>query len=321
MTFTTAGLDRPPGNLRDWLTHCALARSTTERLEITPREHERMLELAHQWPRVYAGSYHLTIPSERRKYVVFNEYPVPNGELAREYVKQCWEASCWGGVPPDKSPRKARHPYWNRRAPLYCRPVRHRSLAYVDIHHAYWSIVEPYCLDHVLSTSGNTVAGVVPFLYPREVDRDRRLRHAVVGTLFSHQLSWLAWGEWKTVPLASPTSNPSLARITFDTMHAVCRDVREHFETFAWLTDACIVARKDGPAVVEMLRERWALSSRVVAEGMGAVWAPSTYRVGPKVTLDISNRNASYTVTECEKINPRISVRRWREERRRAVLG
>ena len=86
--------------LRDILTDDVLARDKYRRVEVSPRELERyMNEDIHRYPRVYAGTHHVTVPAEKRRFISFVEWPVTAGELARAYLRRCYESSDWGGLP------------------------------------------------------------------------------------------------------------------------------------------------------------------------------------------------------------------------------
>jgi len=287
------------------------------RQEIAPADLESFLvDGAEKYSRVYVGGAHFTIPELRTRFISFTEYPVTYGECAREYLRLCYDSA---GVVPIRP--RAHHRYWAKKAPLYCRPVKHRGLAYVDINHAYWEIVRHYAADHAMGygpLEGEQVPGRVPFVLPDEIDAERRLRHTVVGTLLAHRLSWLEYGSWRDVAVPAPWANPSMARIIFDTMNAVARDVMAHTEVFAWMTDAAIVPNREAEAVQDVLAERWRLGSTIESRGQGAVWSPSCYRVGLKMSLDIAHKNATYVETPCAKV-ARVNVERTRRWRRDAT--
>ena len=286
------------------------------RREISHHEFDKMvLEDLDAIDRAFVGRAHITVPSQKTRWIVYTGYPVTDGELAREYLRRCYKASPWGG-PPTLKP-KASHPYWRKRAPVMAAPVKHRHLAYVDIGHAYWNIARHYQADVTLTRDKNRfLPGVVPFLFPDVIDADRRLRHTLMGTIFSHSLAWTRYGAWVEAPVCSPFANPSLLRICYDTLQAVASDIVSKFETFAWLTDAAIVNADQAENVIEHLERHWHLPARLVAEGMGAVWSPSTYRVGPKATANIVNGTADWTVTASSNL-ARVNVRtikKWRAD-------
>lgn len=305
-------------NILDHLTQSVLERDKPgwRRVEVTPKDIERYTqEDVYNYPRCFVGTHHVTNPSLKRRFISFTEYPVTYGEMAREYLRQCYEQSEWHGPPP-RGPSPA-HPWWAKRAPIFTQHTTHVAMAYVDIDHAYWSLLQPYCADHLITEGDKHVAGCVQFLWPDAVDVERRLRHAVVGCLFSHRIGWMSFGEWKEAPQCAPWSNPSLARLCYDTLHAIAVDVRKRFECFAWLTDAGIV--RNGGGMVQLLQERWGLTSKIEAEGMGAVWSPSTYQVGTKRTENIRSKRADFTVTNFDNIPKRHAVEKYRRWRMKAI--
>lgn len=305
--------------LRDDLTEAVLGRDKPgwRRREISWDELDRLVGQAARWPQVFVGATHVTIPAKKTRFLVYGEGEVSRGELAREYVRQVYQASPWAGPPTRKI--SASHPYWAKTPPLCARPVRHRSLAYLDLVHAYWEIIRHYRADVTLTRRDNRILdGWADWLRPEEVDADRPLRHAVAGVLFSRELVWLHYGEEVRVSMPSPYANPSLARLVFDTLHAVAAEIDRTFTLYAWLTDACIVPRRQASAVQDHLRTRWGLASTVKGEGMGDVWSVTTHEVGNKVTRDLRNQHHHGETAPFEGLR-RVNVQRYRRWRREAL--
>lgn len=275
------------GLLRPSLETRVLDRSTYQRREIGYPELESWVGARiDDYERVYLGASSVTIPELKLKMVVYDEFPVTAGELAREYLRLVYD-----DYDPGLRPGH-RHPGWGWEAPLYCAPTRHRPMAYIDIHSAYWQLVRCFRPDDLPLPDGGCIEGELAWLSPEAVEEDRRLRHALVGSMFANKVEWHRYGKPMSTYAPNKWSNPSLKRLCMSTLHAVAAACRRRFGLHAFLTDAMIVDADQGERVVKWLADEWSLSSRIEAVGMGQVWSTTQYMVGGKQTMDFTNGNA-----------------------------
>jgi hypothetical protein len=272
-----------------------------------------------QYSQVYLGMESVTVRDERMRYVHEATWPCTSGELAREYLKHTL-----GG-----RRRVAPRPDWYRRtAPLWCTPHR-GTMAYVDLRHAYWEIVRRFCPEVAFYKPGTRDQEII---HPRsevawtndeQVDEDRRLRHAIVGALFSRSVRYHHYGEPVEQVLYAGHHRPSLYRICMDMLHAVALDVSRHFALHAWLTDAAIVDERDAEGLREFLMERWSFPSEVKGRGRGSVVNTSSYRLGelhdPGAKWTEDQRNGTTARRQELHRIAKVNVTWWREQRRRSV--
>jgi hypothetical protein len=268
-----------------------------------------------------------TIMDTKTRLVPVPAWPVVDGELGRAYLRAMTEH--YGTAPPyQRGVVKAGH--MERGPALWCEPVRRmKFLSYVDLHHAYWSILRPHCWDtlHMLDGRVLTPLGGLRWIRPDEVAEDRGIRLAVPGTLFARGFAFYHWGKWTEHP-RSPGSftQPSLYHIVFSTMHAIAADVIRHFPVHAWLTDACIIDAAAEDDVRGFLAERWALASSVKGRGMGQVFNVGSYRIGgwpyaehryeiKRWSRDQDDRNDKKMYRAIRKVS-RVNVIYWRNLRK-----
>ena len=261
--------------LRDVLTDAVLARSRWKRKQVGYPEIERkQAAWTDQYGRVFVGHSSISVATTGVKLVAYDEWPVTSGELGRAYLRLVF------GAGTDRRARaNARGFSWQ--APLVCAPVRHRSLAYVDITSAYWQLLAPFGPDDLL-LAGDVVPGHLSWLTTDEVEADRALRHSIVGSIFSNHLVWWSYGRIVSIDKASPWSNPTLRAHAMQVLHAACGQVARTTTLHAWMTDAAIVDDEDADTVQALLASTWGLSSKVKARGPGAVVNATTYVVGDK---------------------------------------
>ena len=236
---------------------------------------------------VYVGGDSITIKDTRQKLLTWRTFPVTNGELAREYLRQVFPPRKEHETPLMANPANVG---FLAKAPLFCEPVRHRPLAYVDIESAYWQLISCYRPDDMPFPSSRSVnAGTLEWWRPDEVRQTRGLRHAIAGSMWSNRIEWCNRGTWRETLATSRWSNPWIKRHVMHTLHAVVWDLMGRVNLHAWLTDAAIVDADDATEVVDRLARHWHLTSRVVASGAGAVWNVTSYVVGEKRSLNIEH--------------------------------
>ena len=97
-----------------------------------------------RYMRVYAGATSITVVDTHEKLLSWQTwedgYGATPGELARAYLRLTFETCSRLMVSPSNLGFLAQ-------APIYANPVRHRTLAYVDVHSAYWQLARVYAPD------------------------------------------------------------------------------------------------------------------------------------------------------------------------------
>jgi hypothetical protein len=283
------------GDLRHVLTTSVLEHSPYRRREIGYPEMESFIggELE-RYPQVYVGEKHITIPSQRLKLVCYDAYPVPVGECAREYLNTVYADT--------RQPLRPRHgaPGFTWNPPAYCEPTR-GTLAYVDIVACYWQILSVLRPDDIVLGDA-VIEGSTQWLNTDDMEADRELRHAVVGSIFSSSLTCWRYGVERTVKMPARWANPSLRRYCMSVLHSICsRAVRKH-GLVAWMTDAAILPASEAELFSDHLAMRWGLRSKVKAAGRGEVWSVTSYQVGQKRSRDVTNRNATFQPSPFSRI-------------------
>ena len=274
--------DAPALTLRDHLREAVLARSPYRRESVTFDElAKRRAAWIDQYRQVYVGTVSITVPALKLKLIRYDEWPVTSGEMARQYLRQVYD-----GVPAIGASPRARGFRWS--PPIVARPTRHGVFAYVDIESAFWQLISCFRPDDLIL--GGTIAeGTAEWWTTDGVAADRRLRHCIHGSVFSHHLTFYRFGTPVTIGVTSKWSNPTLQLHCMQVLHALCAAVDRRFSLQAWLTDAAIVHADDAEAVVEMLARDWRVASKVKAAGAGAVVNATSFAVGEKSSLDVRN--------------------------------
>ena len=269
--------------LRATLSDQVLEGSRWDRVEITYPELETWIGArVDAYERVFVGLHSITIPAEKKKYIVYDRFPVTPGEIAREYLRTVWQER--RTMLPTKSA-----PGWHWEAPIHCEPVHNTMLAYIDIEQAYWQLLTPWRPDDVPLPHGGCIEGELEWLVPSVVAEDRELRHAIVGTIFASRITWLRYGQPQTAYAPKFWSSPSLKRTCMQTLHAMATQVRRRYGLYAWLTDAAILDAHVAQEVSDFLAIHWGVRSRVVASGIGSVFSPTAYIVGEKRTRNFTS--------------------------------
>lgn len=286
-------------------------RTLVSDLEIAAKA--RTTEWLEPWERVYAGSGSLTIQDSHEKLLSWRTWPATSGELARRYLNQVWESGT-------ARPLMARPTNlgFKAQAPLYCEPTlpeEHRVLAYVDVVSCYWQLLSCWRPDDMPLGRGLS-EGRLSWLRPVELGRERHLRHAVAGAMWSSQIEWCHHGKWVRAAATSRWSNPYLKRRVMETLHAIALEVASKWTLFGWLTDAAIVEAHQADEVVAYLRDSWHLESRIVAIGIGAVWNVTSYRVGEKTSLGIQHQRIPTPSAFSNLVPPEVGTTWLASERR-----
>lgn len=171
---------------------------------------------------------------------------------------------------------------WRWNAPLFCEPVRHRALAYVDVTSAFWQLVSPFRPDDVPLPGGEVIEGEMDWLSPEVIDGDRRLRHAVVGSLFYSELPIYCYGKACEIRVRNYWTSPALRRLTMSSLHAMAQGVRRRFGLHAWLTDAAIVDARVADDVVDWLAVHWASGPGWSSRGLATCGTRRRTGSGPR---------------------------------------
>lgn len=301
--------------LRDELTADVLAREPEgwKRRTLTHPQYEALEGGGmNRYREVFLGHEHITIRDTKTRLVLWPFRPVATGELARAYLRILYEGA---GIEP--RPSTWHSPYWQPKAPLYCRPVQHADLAYVDISSAHWQIAAPFGPDMLVSKERGEILdpGSVGWWRYDEVDTDRTLRHNIMGSIFSHGITSYRYGKEQLRKWTGTWANPSLYLTVMATLHAIALGACRRYDVRAWLTDACILPAEQASDLVAWLEDTWAIRSRIVAEGLGGVYRTTEYIVGDKVTENIRNGNATLEPLGRKDLHrhlPAPMLREWR---------
>lgn len=207
---------------------------------------------------------------------------VTNNELAREYLKYCLEEGQRTGGQILRCP-KSHDRYLDILPTLYYEGGRHNGeYAYVDISSAYWTLCKTSTIDMRYEPGHHVLTGKAPFLDADEVTVYRQLRHAIPGNLKCGDMQVSRYGELSTCDFRSRLGYPSLVGYIMHTMHAIAREVIDHFGALMILTDAYIVPRDYASSLIDFLYERWGLQSIIKSEGEGSLYQLGVYQVGSK---------------------------------------
>lgn len=267
--------------LRDVLTEQVLERSRWKRRQCGyPELERRRAAWIDRFGQVFVGTTSLTVTDTQTKLIAYDDWPVTDAELARAYLRLVF-----AGVKGRRLP-SPRAPGFGWQAPIVCSPVRHRSLAYVDIVSAYWQLISAFRPDDVI-LGKEVIPGRAEWLTADEVARTRRLRHCVHGTIFANRIAYYRYGHLVVAPKVNAWSNPTLRSYCMQTLHAVAGRLGRSVGLHAWMTDAAIVDADDAESVTSYLAREWRLTSALKAQGNGAVISATTYMVGDKASRDI----------------------------------
>ena len=276
--------------LRTGLAEQVLKRTNRyERIEISQMEYdEKWLDWIKGFPVVYVGHKHLTVPEIGQRLIVWDQFPVTDGELARQYLRTVYE-----DLPQKRQNPKSSLFEWE--APIFTAPVTNRALAYVDIEAAYWQIVSVFRPDDVVLSNGAVAGGEADWIEPATVAGDRGLRHAVVGSIFANSILVHEHGKPRRILASSPWTNGWLKRHCMQVLHAIAGELAGEGRLHSFMTDAAIVDWRTQEEIVHWLSGTWGLRARVKAQGMGSVWSPTTYEVGEQRSMDLVNGTTTRT--------------------------
>lgn len=223
---------------------------------------------------------------------------IGNSELARSYIKLCL-AEANGKVA--RCNYKRYEEYLTYPAPLYYEPGtvngRHRGdYAMVDISSAYWTIHKSVTIDLKFEPGRWILLGRTPYRHTEEVTAYRGMRHAIPGMLAAAEMAEYRYGKRIDYKFPDKLSYPGIIGYTYHVMHAIAREVIDHFDAAMVLTDAYIVPRDRAEELVRFLRERWGVTGVVKARGYGALYEMNVYQIGT-----YRSRNAPAVWTDEEK--------------------
>lgn len=212
------------------------------------------------------------------KYLPPSTGGITNNELAREYLRCCLEAK-EGKIA--KCPRR-NESYLSLPATLYYEGGRKQgSYAYVDISSAYWTIHKTATIDMRYEPGQWVLTGGAPYRDVDEVTAYRGLRHAIPGSLKISEMQIFRYGEGQDCSFKGKFSYPGIVGYCMHVMHAIAREVIDHFGASMILTDAYIVPQDRAQELVRFLWERWGVGAVIKAQGSGALYGLNVYQVGP----------------------------------------
>lgn len=248
------------------------------------------------------------------KYMPVSTGGVTSSELAREYIKLCLEQA----GPTLRSPKRY-YQYLDIPASLYYEGGRHKGkFAYVDISSAYWTIHKTTTIDMRFTPNKVVGTGKAQYLYTDEVTNYRGLRHAIPGSLRAGKMQLCRNGKPEAVEFKGNLSYPGIIGYTMSVMHAIAREVIDHFGALMILTDAYIVPQDQGEALTEFLWERWGVVAVVKAAGEGELYELNCYQVGNHQSADADPSGTYRSRPFSNLIDINSS---WMQKERRIVLN
>lgn len=223
----------------------------------------------------------------KTKYVDEQAWPVASGELGRWYLEFCADQS-------DASPNWLRARSNRSRPPipppaLYFRPNRdgmgpRGPWCYIDLRAAYFQLYEHCTYDLFWHRSKGLSLGGWDLVATEDWGAHKRSRNAVMGMAQARSMLICDNGVWRDLAYCGPFYAPCFATYVLDTMHAIASDIVRRFKAPLWLVDACAVRPEAAQAVLDHLRDRWAVEARVVAQGDGYLWSVNDYQIGHRLT-------------------------------------
>jgi hypothetical protein len=233
----------------------------------------------------------LTILDDRRKLLPFTQWPLSDGDLARQYLRSTLEP--WQAEAPPKSLRRKRIPF-NTGAAVefmgyepsvrYFEPPAERGgpWAHVDIEACYPSLYfrggpvmeyRPWWSSPVLRVVGPRFERQAEWLL------DKGPRSAVWGMVRSAGIPELRFGQPGKI---SPNKfcSPDLVGYLLDTVNAIAAEAIERWPSICmWVVDAAIMRPDDAREFVLWLSERWGLVATIDVEGPGYVWGYNCWTI------------------------------------------
>ena len=221
------------------------------------------------------------------KYLAPSSGGIPNSELAREYLRVCLEAGA-------KDRKIMRCPstyqkYLKIPATLYYEGGRSRgNYSYVDISQAYWTLHRTATIDTRFETGQwrRIAMGDAPYLDTGEVSDYRELRHLIPGCVATGAMQEARYGSIRDCEFKGGLFFPGVIGYGMSVMHAIAREVIDHFGAVMILTDAYIVPQDKGQCLIDFLQERWGVQAVIKDKGPGAVYDQGCYAVGRKRSGD-----------------------------------
>ena len=222
----------------------------------------------------------LSHPEVPVRYVWMETWPYSPHELAGVYVREMVRASparqAWASA---KELRHLSIPH-----PLYWCGVRTEgNLAYLDLRRAYWSLWSTIAsLDRPVLVRPDDVIvgrGRIP-LTDAGMWRDTRLgRDAVVGIARATRFTEMHRGTLVRRTSPSRVTAPRLWLLMAMILHAVARDMVS-LGALAVHTDGYILPAEQVDQARRLLRDDWALDSKIKGKGLGVVSGIGSYEIG-----------------------------------------
>lgn len=253
---------------------------------------KRWAEIAKARGSVYADyGESLYIPGLGRVMRPWEGAPYSPSQLARAYVSsQGWS---WPPVRPSgwRWRREGDTSEWVQDGPDNWGPVpppaiefggpASGSWAYVDLAHAYWQIGRRYPWWVAKPGDRRVLRG--KWSRPELIEPLRQVRLNLFGMLTypGGGVTWIKPDGSTKIGICPPSqakmANPAWGTAILWTVHAIARDLRDHFDIPLWHTDGALVPERAEAEVIEFLARRWRIAARTKERGSGTVAGAGNY--------------------------------------------
>lgn len=211
------------------------------------------------------------------KYLAPSSCGITNSELAREYLKMVISKTK-GKVA--RCPRSY-NDYLDYPATLYYEGGRQRNnYAYVDISSAYWTLHRTTTIDMRFVPGRWCLTGRAQHINTSEITAYRGLRHAIPGSLSKGKMMMFHYGKPADLDFRSNLSYPGVIGYVMSVMHAIAKEVIDHFGASMILTDAYIIPQERAQELVHFLKDRWSVDAVIKASGNGTLYGMNIYQIG-----------------------------------------
>jgi hypothetical protein len=242
---------------------------------------------------------------------------ITNGELARRYLKRTMSEGAALGNPKllrCVPYRKEAMQFMERRPAYHFAGQTGGPFTLVDIKACYATLYSRMTLDLVYRPETNPpLLGIGRAVFPQASEwlETKGPRNALWGTLLNQ--TGVEWRHGTRTENAYPNQffAPDLRGLVYDAIHAIAQEAIHSFGALSWAVDGGCFRPEEGRAFAEWLADSFGLTAEIRAEGPGWLFGPTSYQVGPLVTLDAKKGQARQGVV-ADSLRPQGDYqRRW----------
>lgn len=259
--------------------------------------------------RAVIGSFAINQPSIKHKFIkngyqrfVVDTLPGTPGDIARDYLRVKFP-----GRKPKMNGRQWRAVCEIRRShPLFAQPCELDEAYYIDLHAAYWSMVQVFGWD--VDYSPGRFIGVRSDVEDFPFPDDKMSRNMLVTAGLVSPLRIWTGSDISTEKSFNQYVNYGLWAIVQDTLNAIAGEVVRAGAVYAF-SDGYIVPMARVP-VIDAILDEWGLPYRIKAKGRAVIKAAGVYKVGDHQT----KRFRSGATRHISKISEHVDTR-WLRRR------